>query len=138
MKNNDLEFQPAERSERRFNSRYKSADFYTYFRPLKKWNLLNRFRGPCLVDDISITSIRFDSVYPINEGSALELKVASVSKLSTLKIKGTIFRIEKSVTPGSKLYVVQFNPYGSRSFYNAIQVKKQLEKYISEFLHEKD
>ena len=138
MSDENIEFQKTERTERRFNTRYKSADIYTYFRPLKKWNLFNRFQGPCLVDDISISSIRFDSILPIDEGCEIEIKIASVEKVSTLKIKGRIFRIEKSVTSGSKLYVVQFSPYGSRSLYNSIQVKKQLEKYFSEFQQEQE
>lgn len=127
MENNEVENSSA---ERRFAKRYESKDVLVYIRYLKKIKWFHRFSGPFLLDDIAISSIRFDCPKNFLARSLVEIKLVSDSLASELSVKGRIIGKKADLFENKYEYVVQFNPYGKGLKYNASLNKEKLEQFF--------
>ena len=127
MENNEVE---KKSGERRFARRYETKDVLVYIRYLRKINWLNRFTGPCILDDITISSVRFICPKNFLAKSQVEIKLASYSLNSEFMVKGRIIGKKADLFENKYEYVVQFNPYGKGLKYNSFQSKEKLERFF--------
>ena len=127
MENNTIENEAA---ERRFARRYESKDVLVYIRYLKKVNWFRRFSGPYLLDDIAISSVRFDCPKNFLARSLVEIKLVSDELISELIVKGRITGKKADLFVNIFEYIVQFNPYGKGLKYNSSQNKEKLETFF--------
>jgi len=127
MKKNEDENSSA---ERRFARRYETKNVFVYIRYLKEFNWFRRFNGPFSLDDIAISSVRFDSHKNFLARSLVEIKLVSNSLISGLKVKGRIIGKKADLFEKKYEYVVQFNPYGKGLKYNSFMNKEKLEKFF--------
>ena len=126
-------------AERRFARRYETKDILVYARYLKKLNWFRPFHGPYILDDIAISSIRFDCYKNFLARSLVEIKLISKNLSSGLKVKGRIIGKKADLFDKKYEYVVQFNPYGKGLKYNSYLNKEKLEKFFASIeLKEKD
>ena len=117
-------------AERRFAKRYETKDVLVYIRYLKQINWFRRFNGPFLLDDIAISSVRFDCHKNFLARSLVEIKLVSDNLLSEIKVKGRIIGKKADLFEKKYEYVVQFNPYGKGIKYNSFSNKEKLEKFF--------
>ena len=117
-------------AERRFARRYETKEVLVYIRYLKKLNWFHRFSGPFLLNDIAISSIRFDCPKNFLARSLVEIKLVSDSFDSQLIVKGRIVGKKADLFENIFEYIVQFNPYGKGLMYNSSQNKEQLELFF--------
>ncbi len=127
MENNEIE---KISGERRFARRYETKDVLVYIRYLKKINWLSRFTGPCILDDIAISSVRFVCPKNFLAKSQVVVKLASHSLNSEFIVKGRIIGKKADLFENKYEYVVQFNPYGKGLKYNSFQNKEKLERFF--------
>ena len=127
MENNDIE---KSFSERRFATRYESKNVQIYIRYLKKLNLFHRFYGPYPLDDLAISSVRFDCRKNFLAKSLVEIKLISDELVSELIVKGRIIGKKADLFDNIFEYVVQFNPYGKGLKYNSFQNKDKLLEFF--------
>ena len=127
MENNSTENTAA---ERRFAKRYESKDVLVFIRYLKKFNWFRRFCGPYLLDDIAISSVRFECPKNFIARSLVEIKLVSDNLASELVVKGRIIGKKADMFDNIFEYVVQFNPYGKGLKYNSYQNKEKLEQFF--------
>jgi len=127
MENNSTENTAA---ERRFAKRYESKDVLVFIRYLKKFNWFRRFCGPYLLDDIAISSVRFECPKNFIARSLVEIKLVSDNLASELVVKGRIIGKKADLFDSIFEYVVQFNPYGKGLKYNSPQNKEKLEEFF--------
>ena len=125
-------------AERRFARRYETKDVLVYIRYLKKMNWFQRFSGPFLLEDIAISSIRFDCPKNFLARSLVEIKLVSDSFDSELVVKGRIIGKKADLFENIFEYVVQFNPYGKGLKYNSSQYKEELESFFHSIKSEED
>jgi len=136
MEKNEVENSSA---ERRFARRYETKDVLLYIRYLKEINWFRRFHGPFLLDDIAISSVRFDCHKNFLARSLVEIKLVSENLSSGLKVKGRIIGKKADLFEKKYEYVIQFNPYGKGLKYNSFVNKEKLEKFFESIeLEEKD
>ena len=119
-----------EAAERRFAKRYESKNVLVYIRYLKKINWFRRFSGPFLLDDIAISSVRFDCPKNFLAKSLVEIKLVSDELISELIVKGRITGKKADLFVNIFEYIVQFNPYGKGLKYNSSQNKEKLETFF--------
>ena len=117
-------------TERRFARRYETKDILVYVRYLKKINWFHRFYGPFLLDDIAISSIRFNCHKNFLARSLVEIKLVSENLTSELNVKGRVIGKKADLFEKKYEYVVQFSPYGKSLKYNSFQNKEKLEKFF--------
>ncbi len=127
MENNEDEKISAERP---FARRYETKDVLVYIRYLKKINWLNRFTGPCILDDIAISSVRFVCPKNFLAKSQVVVKLESYSLNAEFVVKGRIIGKKADLFENKYEYVVQFNPYGKGLKYNSFQNKEKLERFF--------
>jgi len=135
MENNRVENEAA---ERRFAKRYEIKNVLVYIRYLKKINWFRRFYGPYILDDIAISSVRFDCPKNFLARSLVEIKLVSDNLISELIVKGRIIGKKADMFENIFEYVVQFNPYGKGLKYNSFQNKEKLEKFFDSIESEED
>ncbi len=135
MENNEVE---KKSGERRFARRYETKDVLVYIRYLKKINWLNRFTGPCILDDITISSVRFVCSKNFLAKSQVVIKLASYSLNSKFMVKGRIIGKKADLFENKYEYVVQFNPYGKGLKYNSFQSKEKLERFFEAIESDED
>lgn len=116
--------------ERRFAKRYETKDILVYVRYLKKFNIFNRFAGPFILDDIAISSIRFQCPKNYLAKSEVELKLDIADQDFTIFVKGRIIGKKADLFENLYEYVVQFNPYGKGLKYNSEQSKDLLDFFL--------
>ncbi|MCK4754087.1 MAG: PilZ domain-containing protein, partial [Calditrichia bacterium] len=109
-----------------------------YIRYLKKINWLNRFTGPCILDDIAISSVRFVCPKNFLANSQVEIKLESYSLNSEFVVKGRIIGKKADLFENKYEYVVQFNPYGKGLKYNSFQSKEKLERFFKSLESDQD
>ena len=126
----DNDYIDNEAAERRFAKRYESKNVLVYIRYLKKINWFRRFSGPFLLDDIAISSVRFDCPKNFLARSLVEIKLVSDEIISGLTVKGRIVGKKADLFENIFEYVVQFNPYGKGLKYNSSLNKEKLEKFF--------
>ena len=117
-------------AERRFARRYETKDVLVYIRYLKQINWFRPFYGPFLLDDIAISSVRFDCHKNFLARSLIEIKLVSDNLLSEIKVKGRIIGKKADLFEKKYEYIVQFNPYGKGTKYNSFSNKEKLEKFF--------
>ena len=127
MENNEVE---KISGERRFARRYETKDVLVYIRYLKKINWLSRFTGPCILDDIAISSVRFVCPKNFLAKSQVVVKLESYSFNTEFVVKGRIIGKKADLFENKYEYVVQFNPYGKGLKYNSFQNKEKLERFF--------
>lgn len=127
MENNEVE---KISGERRFARRYETKDVLVYIRYLKKINWLSRFTGPCILDDIAISSVRFVCPKNFLAKSQVVVKLESYSLNTEFVVKGRIIGKKADLFENKYEYVVQFNPYGKGIKYNSFQNKEKLERFF--------
>ncbi len=127
MENNEVE---KNSGERRFARRYETKDVLVYIRYLKRINWLNRFTGPCILDDIAISSVRLVCPKNFLAKSQVVVKLESYSLNTEFVVKGRIIGKKADLFENKYEYVVQFNPYGKGLKYNSFQSKEKLEKFF--------
>ena len=127
MENNEVE---KISGERRFTRRYETKDVLVYIRYLKKINWLSRFTGPCILDDIAISSVRFVCPKNFLAKSQVVVKLESYSLNTEFVVKGRIIGKKADLLENKYEYVVQFNPYGKGLKYNSFQNKEKLERFF--------
>ena len=117
-------------NERRLAERYEPRDVLVFVRYLKKVNWLNRFVGPFILNDIAISSIRFQCPKNFLARSEVELKLEIASQNFTILVKGKIIGKKADLFENLYEYVVQFNPYGKGLRYNSEESKDMLEFFL--------
>ncbi len=127
MENNTVD---NEAPERRFAKRYEIKNVLVYIRYLKKITWFRRFCGPYILDDIAISSVRFDCPKNFLARSLVEIKLVSDNLNCELIEKGRIIGKKADMFENIFEYVVQFNPYGKGLKYNSFQNKEKLEKFF--------
>jgi hypothetical protein len=127
MENNEVE---KISGERRFARRYETKDVLVYIRYLKKINWLSRFTGPCILDDIAISSVRFVCPKNFLAKSQVIVKLESYSFNTEFVVKGRIIGKKADLFENKYEYVVQFNPYGKGLKYNSFQNKEKLDRFF--------
>jgi hypothetical protein len=127
MENNEQENYS---TERRFARRYETKDALVSIRYFKKISWLNRFSGPFILDDIAISSVKFECPKNFLAKSQVEIKLTSYTLNSELIVKGRIIGKKADLFENKYEYVVQFNPYGKGIKYNSFQNKEKLEQFF--------
>ena len=135
MGNNEIE---KNSGERRFARRYETKDVLVYVRYLKKINWFNRFLGPYVIDDIAISSIRFQCPKNFLARSQVELKLDIADQDFTIYVKGKITGKKADLFENIIEYIVQFNPYGRGFEYNSSENKDLLEEFLGSIQAEED
>ena len=135
MENNEVE---KISGERRFARRYETKDVLVYIRYLKKINWLSRFTGPCILDDIAISSVRFVCPKNFLAKSQVVVKLESYSLNTEFVVKGRIIGKKADLFENKYEYVVQFNPYGKGLKYNSFQNKEKLERFFKSLESDED
>jgi hypothetical protein len=125
-------------TERRFARRYETRDVLVYVRYLKKVNWFQRFVGPFVVDDIAISSLRFQCPKNFLAKSQIELKLEIADQNITIFVKGKIMGKKSDLFENLIEYVVQFNPYGKGYEYNSSESKDLLEYFLRSIQSEDD
>ena len=125
-------------SERRFARRYETKDVLLYIRYLKKINWFNRFMGPYVIDDIAISSMRFQCPKNFLARSQIELKLVVPNQEFDIFIKGKIIGKKADLFENLFEYIVQFNPYGKGLQYNTDQCKEMLEFFLGSIQSDED
>jgi hypothetical protein len=128
MENNEVENNSG---ERRFARRHETKDVLVYIRYFKQINWLHRFTGPFTLDDIAISSIRFQCPKNFLAKSQVEIKLASQNLNSELILKGRIIGKKGDLFENRYEYIVQFNPFGKGLTYNSFECKELLELFIA-------
>jgi hypothetical protein len=128
MENNEVN---TNSDERRFAQRYETKDVLIYVRYLKKVNWFNRFLGPFILNDIAISSIRFQCPKNFLARSEIELKFEIANQDFTISIKGKIIGKKADLFENLYEYIVQFNPYGKGFKYNSEESKDMLEFFLA-------
>jgi hypothetical protein len=116
--------------ERRFAKRYETKDVLVYIRYLKKINWFNRFAGPFILDDIAISSLRFQCPKNYLARSDVELKLDIADQDLTIFLKGKIIGKKADLFENLYEYVVQFSPYGKGLKYNSEESKDLLDFFL--------
>jgi hypothetical protein len=116
--------------ERRFAKRYETKDVIVYVRYLKKINWFNRFAGPFILDDIAISSLRFQCPKNYLARSDVELKLDIADQDFTIFLKGKIIGKKADLFENLYEYVVQFSPYGKGLKYNSEENKDLLDFFL--------
>jgi hypothetical protein len=124
--------------ERRFATRFESKDVVLYVRYLKKINWFNRFSGPFLIDDIAISSVRFQCPKNFLARSQVELKLDVANQGFSIFVKGKIIGKKADLFENIYEYVVQFNPYGKGLKYNSNESKEMIEFFLGTIQSEED
>ena len=124
--------------ERRFSQRYETKDVLVYSRYLKRINWFNRFAGPFIIDDIAISSIRFQCPKKFLARSEVELKLEVTNQDFTILVKGKIIGKKADLFENIFEYIVQFNPYGKGFQYNSDQSKEMLEFFLGSIQTEEE
>lgn len=135
MGNNEVENNSG---ERRFARRYETKDVLVYVRYLKKINWFNRFIGPYVIDDIAISSIRFQCPKNFLARSQIQLKLDIADQDFTIFVKGKIMGKKADLFENIIEYIVQFNPYGRGFEYNSSESKELLEVFLRNIQAEED
>jgi hypothetical protein len=117
-------------TERRFARRYETKDALVYVRYLKKVNWLHRFVGPFALDDMAISSLRFQCPKNFLAMSQVELKLEIADQDISIFVKGKIIGKKSDLFENLIEYVVQFNPYGKGYEYNSSESKDLLEFFL--------
>lgn len=117
-------------AERRFAKRYETKDVLVYVRYLKKINWFNRFAGPFILDDIAISSLRFQCPKNFLANNQVELKLDIADQNFVISLKGKIIGKKADLFENLYEYVVQFNPYGKGLMYNSEQSKDLLDFFL--------
>ncbi len=118
------------KSERRFTGRYKIPDGLVYFRRLKKINWINKFQGPCVLNDIASNSISFEYSRDIEAKEQVEVKIISPRYQTGLQVKGKIVRTNVKTKDSTSVCVIQFSPFGKGYQYNSYQNRENLRAFI--------
>jgi hypothetical protein len=116
--------------ERRFTERFSIPDGITYFRHLRRFNLLKNFLGPFPMYDIASNSARFECSQDIEIQSEIELKIKPPGYHEELCIKGKVIKRADTTQKYTNSYVVQFSPFGKGYQYNTYESKSKLRQYI--------
>ena len=82
------------------------------------------------MDDIAISSVRFECPKNFVARSLVEIKLVSDNLASELVVKGRIIGKKADMFDNIFEYVVQFNPYGKGLKYNSPQNKEKLEEFF--------
>ena len=118
------------KSERRFTERYRIPDGLIYYRQLKKLNWLNKFQGPCVLNDIASNSASFESPHELGIKNQIELKISTRRSKKEISVKGNIARKDTKTKSGEFIYVVQFSPFGKGYQYNSYMSKEKMRAFI--------
>jgi hypothetical protein len=124
--------------ERRFAKRFETKDVLVYVRYLKKVNWFHRFVGPFTVDDIAISSLRFQCTKNFLARSQIELKLEIADQEFTIFVKGKIVGKKSDLFENLIEYIVQFNPYGKGYGYNSAESKDLLEYFLGSIRPKED
>jgi hypothetical protein len=135
MENNEIRDNSA---ERRFAKRYETKDVLVHIRYLKKINWFNRFVGPFVIDDIAISSVRFQCSKNFLARSDVELQLELTSQDFIVFVKGKITGKKADLFENLFEYVIQFNPFGKGLRYNSEKSKELLELFLASLQSEQD
>jgi hypothetical protein len=125
------------KNERRFTERYRIPDGLIYYRQLKKLNWLNKFQGPCVLNDIASNSASFECPYELGIKNQVELKIRARRSEKEISVKGKIARKDTKTKSGEFIYVVQFSPFGKGFQYNSYMSKEKMRAFIKSVQIEK-
>ena len=120
----------SKKSERRFTERFRLPDGLIFYRQLRKFNWLNNFQGPCVLNDIASNSASFECPRDLGINNQVELKISSTRFQKEISVKGKIVRRSTSKQIGEFLYVVQFSPFGKGHRYNTHMSKEEMRAFI--------
>ncbi len=132
-----LETKVERKSERRFTERYRIPDGLIYYRQLRKLNWLNKFQGPCVLNDIASNSASFECPHELGIQKQVELKIRSQRSKKELSVKGKIARKDTKTKSGEFIYVIQFSPFGKGYQYNSYMSKEKMRAFIKSVQIEK-
>jgi hypothetical protein len=135
MKNNEVENHS---KERRFARRFESKELLVHIRYLKKMNWFNRFIGPFIIDDIAISSIRFQCPKNFLATSQVELRMTLKGLDSIIFVKGKIIGKKADLFENIFEYIVQFSPFGKGLKYNSEESKELLDFFLGSIQSEDD
>jgi hypothetical protein len=116
-----------ETKERRYIERKTLPRTVVYFRRNSRFNLMNAFRGPARLVDISKSAVCLEGDLPFPKNTDLQLKICKPDN-SVFFLKGRV-----SVN-NSDMHrcIVQILPFGKGNAYNDFYTKTKLEILLAE------
>jgi len=123
-------------SDTRTLDRHRIPQASVYYREIRSVNILNRFKGPFPLNDISKSSVKFEYPSISLEHAHVELKII-VPGSHNLKIKGKIAGPLDSKKYHRDNTIVHFLPFGDRKVYNTYRSKIKLELILEEYSSKK-